>query len=1167
MIVDFKSISHDFYGKIEQPVLMLKTPDGRAITTISNYYGLDTIFRFNDVSEVTFSVPAFYEGIPNNGYEEIHGLRLVEVEPFGDFILVNPEISNEGGKKEIKVCKAYSLEYAFNKKKIDIAAGTYNFYNPIDNTDTIMQIIVDLMPDWSIGEIDRKLIGRWRTFDNIDDNLYSFMMNTLQESFNCLFLFDTFNKKINVMEANRSTYKLPIYLSYNNLIKNVKITELSDEIVTALSGYGSGDDVDIRTVNPNGTNTIYNLDYFISNGDLPDALAAKWVTYDDSLEVYRQIFSNLSVLETQKINERELANAKRIVLETEYDNLNTTYLTAQTNKDVNADYDYEIAVLRSSLLAKEVELNIQIKHIEMLDTDIAEIEKKITEITNVCKIESYFTKEEIKILSQYFIHDSIVDDTFVIPEYSSAILESTSNVITEDNFGRIKIVGAETYASNIAEVFTTDENGVYQAYTIDPENGESIYNTNNADLFHEIDLNPEIAQTVADQLNDNEKRKMYEFRGGIFDFAYVVYDEIEGIKTPKNVNLKGDIVNVDFVYNIDNMLNWENDSSPDITKLGHYTLSATLRNAEYDGVSYPNMNFLIQGMIRNNIPQIDDHFISFEISNAVFYITASNTVYQKQTIIQELYDYINDSLKKLSTPSYEFSVESGNFVFAKEFEPFKNQLELGCTINLALDDNEDNIIQPILIEIGLNYDNESSFTITFSNKYRSSGSEFQLADIITNMSHKTQSVARNKGNYQAYKDSKAGSQVSNLTTSAIDVVKNKVINSSNQAIEWNSSGMFFRKKLSDGSFDGRQIGIINEDIAFTKDGWKTVDIAIGAYNDPDNEIEGYGIIAPNIIGTLIAGENLIIENENKQFKFDKTGAWLYNSSLAFVQDSMPEKNYPGGKLLIDPNYGIAAGNDKLFTLNGTEITPSFWDKENDEIIWDENELVETADGSMYYVPLNTQFYFDIHTGNAYFSGTINGKNIIAETINGLAIMPGTISGDALVDGSIDLGKLSGDTIPTSFIKGLTNKNFKDGKIVADEIDAKNIKNAYESNGTLWSGKSLMGKDANGDILEIDFINSIKNQFSGAIFAFSYEYGEDSDCYWTYTFVPKYHILHHEGEGVSFEMTTPSGSDAGHKYLYISNNKMIGHDNNDVIVQGENEIYKNDRWYLRYVIGV
>lgn len=296
MIVDFRSIGHDFYGKVEQPVLTLKTPDGRVISTVSNYYGLKPTFRFNDVSEVDFSVPAFYEGEENNGYDDVVGLRLVEIEPFGDFVLVNPSIKNEGGRKEVKTCKAYSLEYRFNYKRADIAAGTYNFYNPVDNADTIIQMIVDKMPDWKIGDIDRTLIGRWRTFDNVDENLYSFMMNTLQESYNCLFLFDTFNKKINVMDANRSAYNLPIYLSYNNLIKSVEVTELSDEIVTALSGYGSGDDVNISSVNPNGTNTIYNLDYPISKGDIPTELADKWVTYKDTLELYQQVFSNLSVL-------------------------------------------------------------------------------------------------------------------------------------------------------------------------------------------------------------------------------------------------------------------------------------------------------------------------------------------------------------------------------------------------------------------------------------------------------------------------------------------------------------------------------------------------------------------------------------------------------------------------------------------------------------------------------------------------------------------------------------------------------------------------------------------------------------------------------------------------------------------------------------------------------
>lgn len=1071
MIIDFRAIGHDLYGRVEKPVLTLKTPDGRIISTVSNYYGLKPIFRFNDVSEMEFSVPAFYEGEKNNGYEEIIGMRLIEVEPFGDFVLVNPQISNEGGKKEIKTCKAYSLEYKFNYKKAEIPAGTYNFYNPVDNTNTITQMIVEIMPDWSLGEIDRELIGRWRTFDNVDENLYAFMMNTLQESYNCLFLFDTFNKKINVMSANRSAYKLPIYLSYHNLIKSVEVTELSDDIVTALSGYGSGDEVNIRSVNPNGTNTIYNLDYFISKGDLPTALADKWTAYDDSLELYRQVFSNLNVLYLQKINELNLAKAKLSVLQTDYDSIKTTYLTAQTTYGQNPDYDAEIEDLKRQLDDKQAEIDGQNAHIEMLNTDIEKIDEQISDVVSVCKITSYFTDDEVKILSQYFKQDSIADDTFVIPEYSSSILQSTSNMIDAENKGNVKIVGAEIYASNIAEIFTTDEFGVYQPYTVDPENGEKVYNAVDLSIFHGIELPENIAETVAEQLNDEAKRKVYEFRGGNFEFTYTAEEEVEGVIKPTDLTLKGDVVNVNFHYNADNLLSWEDDSSPDTTKLGFFMLTATLRNAEYRGIAYPNMNISLQGMLLAEAPQIGDSFVSFDINSAVIYTTASNTDHQKQAIIQELYDYVKDSLDKLAFPSYEFSVDSGNFIFAKEFAPFKDKLELGSTINLALDDNEDNIIQPILIEIGLNYDDETDFSITFSNKYRSSKSEFQIADLITDMSRTTHSTTINKGDYRAYKDSKAGNQVETLTTSALDVTRNKIINSINQSIEWDSTGMFFRKVLPNGFFDPRQIGMINDNIAFTKDNWDTVEIAIGAYEDP-NLGEGYGIIAPAIFGTLIAGENLVIENTVesdlgdivKQFKVDATGAWLHNSSLAFTQDADPNTGYAGGKILIDPRYGIAAGNIALFTLDGTDVKPTFWDEEANKIVWDESEVVETADGSVYYVPLNTQFYFDINSGNAYFSGTINGKNIVAETINGEAIKPGSLSGSTIADGTIDaalklfgnigidqmylnildaINKYSevaedGDKISLNLIGGLTNLNFEGGKITADSIDASNI---------------------------------------------------------------------------------------------------------------------------------
>jgi len=1047
MIIDFKSIKHDFYGKVEQPVLSVKTLDGRIITTISNYHGLKPTFRFNDLSEVEFSVPAFHDGKRNKGYDEIIGMRLVEVEPFGDFILVNPEKENSGGKKELKICKAYSLEYAFNYKKVDIAAGTYNFYNPLeqDNENTIMKMIIDLMPDWSIGEVDKEFIGRWRTFDNVDENLYGFMMNTLQESYNCLFLFDTKKKKINVKSAERSTYKLPIYLSYQNLIKNVKITELSEDIVTALAGYGSGDEVNIRAVNPNGSNVIYNLDYFISNGDIPEPLASKWVTYKDSLELHQQIFSNLQVLRIQKSNELNLSKSEYITIETAHDIKNTEYLTWCSKESKNPydkkkepkqyalwpdEWEDKRKKLYNELEKLKKDLESQNTQSASINAELAIVESQMKEITDICSIDSYFTKKEIQTLSQYFKHDSIADDTFVIPEYGSSAFLDASKSLTSINDAILKITGAAKYATNVATIFGTDDSGNSLPFIVDEESGELVYNGQNDIAFHESTLNKDIAETIAKQYNDSLNKSMYEFRGGKFNFKYSAPTSTDEDEIVSEYAISGDIVNVDLEFNNSNLSSYDDKAPNNLAKAGHFMLTATLRNAEYKGSTYPSLNFSIQGFIEKRDKSSEELNITnrlitltdidadcsdakIEIDSATFSVTASNTETQKQSILQELYDYVEESLKELSMPSYEFSVESGNFVFAEEFEPFKDQLELGCTITLSLNDDEDDIIQPILIEIGLNYDDESDFTILFSNKYHSSSSEFKLADLISEMDRQTRSAAINKADYRSYKDSEAGNQISNLTTSAIDVVRNKVINSANQSVEWNSSGMFFRKLIANNVFDDRQIGIVNENIVFTKDGFKTLDIAIGAYTDP-NTGEGYGIIAPSIFGTLIAGENLVIENtvENdvgatvKQFRVDSTGAWLHNSSLAFTQESDVNTGKGGGKILIDPRYGIAAGNADLFTIKDTDVVPSFWDIEEDKIKWDENEVLVTDDGSRrYYVPLNTQFFFDINTGNAYFSGTISGKNIIAQTINGSAIADETLDASSKLTGNINVAQM------------------------------------------------------------------------------------------------------------------------------------------------------------------
>ena len=88
-----------------------------------------------------------------------------------------------------------------------------------------------------------------------------------------------------------------------------------------------------------------------------------------------------------------------------------------------------------------------------------------------------------------------------------------------------------------------------------------------------------------------------------------------------------------------------------------------------------------------------------------------------------------------------------------------------------------------------------------------------------------------------------------------------------------------------------------------------------------------------------------------QFKVDSSGAWLNNSTFVLQKDN-------GGKLIIDPAYGILAGTGSLFTTSGTTVTPSFVD--------DDGDLILDDDG----IPENANFFIDLRDGNAYFRGRV-----------------------------------------------------------------------------------------------------------------------------------------------------------------------------------------------------
>jgi len=113
------------------------------------------------------------------------------------------------------------------------------------------------------------------------------------------------------------------------------------------------------------------------------------------------------------------------------------------------------------------------------------------------------------------------------------------------------------------------------------------------------------------------------------------------------------------------------------------------------------------------------------------------------------------------------------------------------------------------------------------------------------------------------------------------------------------------------------------------------------------------------------GNNLIIENTNDrgvmQFRVDATGAWLYNATFILQSgnaSAFSARAVTGGKIILDPDYGIVAGKGNLFTTSGTTVTPSF--------INSSGNITFDSDG----MPVNSNFFLDIRDGSAYFRGAV-----------------------------------------------------------------------------------------------------------------------------------------------------------------------------------------------------
>ena len=671
----------NYFGEHEDYVIRLCNPNKQQICFLNQGYQQELSLRFNEMSEFHITIPYMTDGEIFPYYDRIKSKKLILIDDIGYFLITTVDETDDGIVKQ-KTVTAYSLETELAFKKINIFDGTYKFYDPINADNTLMGKILSTS-NWTIGQIDPDLWNVYRTFEIPDSTVYEFLMNDVETSYECVFMFDSFARTVSAYTLKNLVKNTDIILSYNNLIQNIDINEKSDEIVTALSVYG-GNNLGISA--PLGTNTIYDFSYFATTEWMDQAL----------------------------INAIKAWEAAIAAQQTRYSNLLTQY------KDKNT----EIVTANSTLVDSKT------------DRDAIE---------GVVKV-------------------MIEGDLKNTPEYTAKVNELN--------------------AANAA--VTAQEN-------------------------HINDLKTQLEVINSDLKAINESLAFSKF------FTEEQYEELK-------------------TYMVENT--YQNES---------FTITSEMTNSEI------------------------------------------------QDMAQSLYNQGKYVLERVSQPRFEFTVESVNFLFLKDFEKFSQQLELGCIINIEKDETV--YVKPVLLELNVQLDDPTNFSLVFGNRYKLDNGEYTFRDLFGDAIKAGSSVKFDGAKWGEYVNSGMNNAVSDFINSALDTSKNNVINATNQEILINQNGLRGRTMMDNGTYNPNQVWLTSNTLAFTSDNWQTVRLALGEIDLNGQKI--FGVAGDALVGKIIAGNQLIISNDNNNFTLDSNGAVLNNASFSIVS------NNGLSQIQLNPTQGIS----------------------------------------------------------------------------------------------------------------------------------------------------------------------------------------------------------------------------------------------------------------------
>ena len=400
----------------------------------------------DEVDKLTLKINKYI--ISQDGRKKINNLAYDEIKPKRYLLLNNNEYFII---EEIKVNKiSGSLEVtAMSGEQILIR-------RPIDMEDFGVQILDDdieqdiyslnsLLKEvgWSLNYVDPSIIynedesPRMRWQESVNTNYMEFIKNDLAEQFNFLPIFDSVNRKIDLLNLDTIGEEIKICLSKDNYVKSKTKTNNSEELITLLKLKGN-EELDIGRYIIGGYDFLMDFSYFKETKEMSDELISTLDKYDEMIKIRTPIWQQLTEEKVSKETELALNRTRWQISISQiecYKRLIEQYILKEFVVEEN-----ETRVKLSQEMDNELILRLKI---EDLLNEIQLLDESIDNINLLCKFETctdengnlIFNEELLMELQEFIFVDVYSNDSFVnaddLIEKGKSILEEKSRPTIE----------------------------------------------------------------------------------------------------------------------------------------------------------------------------------------------------------------------------------------------------------------------------------------------------------------------------------------------------------------------------------------------------------------------------------------------------------------------------------------------------------------------------------------------------------------------------------------------------------------------------------------------------------------------------------------------------------------------------------------------------------------